>query len=82
MYLVADGALTANHIYHFSPPRPPKFWFIAYSSMLIANLTVPLGCVVALRSGAYDALLQVVLNTNGFAAIAFDALSSVSAVLL
>jgi hypothetical protein len=79
---VADGSLTANHVYHFSPPRPPKFWFIAYSSMLIANLTVPLGCVVALRSGVYELLVHLALHATGCASVALDALSGVSSVLL
>ncbi|RLN06371.1 hypothetical protein BBJ28_00009994 [Nothophytophthora sp. Chile5] len=54
VYLVAGGSLIANHVYHFSPPRSPEFWAVASVAMLVGNLAVPLGCVIANRSGAHE----------------------------
>lgn len=58
VYFVADGSLIANHVYHFSPPRPVQFWAVASATMLVGNLTVPLGCVLAQRSGVPDLLIR------------------------
>uniref|UniRef100_H3GJA5 RNA methyltransferase n=1 Tax=Phytophthora ramorum TaxID=164328 RepID=H3GJA5_PHYRM len=58
VYFVAGGSLVANHVYHFSPPRPVQFWAVASASMLVGNLTVPLGCVFAQRSGLPDLLVR------------------------
>ncbi|RLN59925.1 hypothetical protein BBP00_00006255 [Phytophthora kernoviae] len=56
--LVADGSLVANHVYHFAPPRPVQFWAVASATMLVGNLTVPLWCVLAHRSGVPDLLID------------------------
>ncbi|KAH7479003.1 uncharacterized protein KRP23_5802 [Phytophthora ramorum] len=58
VYFVAGGSLVANHVYHFSPPRPVQFWAVASASMLVGNLTVPLGCVFVQRSGLPDLLVR------------------------
>ncbi|KAG1703142.1 hypothetical protein DVH05_008054 [Phytophthora capsici] len=63
VYFVADGSLIANHVYHFSPPRPVQFWAVATASMLVGNLTLPLGCVVAQWSGVPDLLVRGVHET-------------------
>ncbi|KAG6975821.1 hypothetical protein JG688_00002001 [Phytophthora aleatoria] len=60
VYLVADGSLIANHVYHFSPPRPLQFWAVASASMLLSNLTVPLVCVLAHWSGVPDLPIRAV----------------------
>ncbi|KAK1948340.1 hypothetical protein P3T76_000630 [Phytophthora citrophthora] len=67
VYFVADGSLIANHIYHFSPPRPVQFWAVATASMLVGNLTLPLGCVLAQWSGVPDLLVRGVQETVAMA---------------
>ncbi|RLN69312.1 hypothetical protein BBJ28_00004009 [Nothophytophthora sp. Chile5] len=60
VYLVAGGSLIANHVYHFSPPRSPEFWAVASVTMLVGNLAVPLGCVIANRSGAHELFVTTI----------------------
>jgi hypothetical protein len=76
VYLVADGSLIANHVYQFSPPRPVQFWAVATASMLVANLTLPLGCVLAQRSGAADLLIRGVQEASALVLPLYHALMS------
>ncbi|KAF1792525.1 S-adenosyl-L-methionine-dependent methyltransferase [Phytophthora cactorum] len=67
--LVADGSLIANHVYHFSPPRPLQFWAVASASVLLSNLTVPLVCVLAHWSGVPDLPIRAVQEAVAMARV-------------
>ncbi|KAG6971372.1 hypothetical protein JG687_00002104 [Phytophthora cactorum] len=69
VYLVADGSLIANHVYHFSPPRPLQFWAVASASVLLSNLTVPLVCVLAHWSGVPDLPIRAVQEAVAMARV-------------